>query len=156
MSNATQYATAAEVTAMKDDMNTLFVFICAILVFFMHTGFAMLEAGGVQVIHETVSASSSRALSRTVLSWARHRATLDEDLRPRTSLIERFALARAHVRARSQLAHGLADVTVPITVPRIPPTHVRSGAKVSLTPRSPQTQPHAQRGSLSHGCFLAG
>ena len=30
------------------DVNNLFVFICAVLVFFMHTGFAMLEAGGVQ------------------------------------------------------------------------------------------------------------
>lgn len=43
------YATAEAVAQLNTDMDTLFVFICAILVFFMHTGFAMLEAGGVQV-----------------------------------------------------------------------------------------------------------
>lgn len=32
-----------------DVLNVMFIFVCAVLVFFMHTGFAMLEAGGVQV-----------------------------------------------------------------------------------------------------------
>ena len=36
-------------TLTAADVDNLFVFFCAILVFFMHTGFAMLEAGGVQV-----------------------------------------------------------------------------------------------------------
>lgn len=39
---------------MANDTDTVisnfFIFVCAVLVFFMHTGFAMLEAGGVQVI----------------------------------------------------------------------------------------------------------
>merc|ERR1712086_89481 len=34
--------------ATQDELNSLFVFLCGVLVFFMHAGFGMLEVGGVQ------------------------------------------------------------------------------------------------------------
>ena len=34
--------------ATQDELNSLFVFLSGVLVFFMHAGFGMLEVGGVQ------------------------------------------------------------------------------------------------------------
>jgi Amt family ammonium transporter len=41
-------ANAADIATVNGVLDNFFIFVCAVLVFFMHTGFAMLEVGGVQ------------------------------------------------------------------------------------------------------------
>lgn len=56
--------------ASEADVNNLFVFICAILVFFMHTGFAMLEAGGVQAKNrQSILIKNVMLIATSALSW---------------------------------------------------------------------------------------
>lgn len=52
------------------DIDNLFVFVCACLVFFMHTGFAMLEAGGVQAKNrQAILIKNVMLVATSALSW---------------------------------------------------------------------------------------
>lgn len=56
--------------ATTDDVNNLFVFICAVLVFFMHTGFAMLEVGGVQEKNrQGILVKNVMLIASSALAW---------------------------------------------------------------------------------------
>merc|ERR1711970_681291 len=52
------------------DVDNTFVFLCAILVFFMHTGFAMLEAGGVQEKNrQAILIKNVMLIATSAVSW---------------------------------------------------------------------------------------
>jgi len=68
--NHTTPTTAAEAAEAAEAINNLFVFFAAVLVFLMHVGFAMLEAGGVQAKNrQAILLKNVMVLTISGLGW---------------------------------------------------------------------------------------
>merc|ERR1711871_1171355 len=71
-SNATMTTpTLASVSAQTTSVTSnIFIFFCAVLVFFMHTGFAMLECGGVQSKNrQAILIKNVMLIATSAISW---------------------------------------------------------------------------------------